>query len=86
MTTRTIPRGRKPASQPQVDYLATLLGVSNLPLTRVLERMREDVDVDVQHDPVRGLCAGQAFEVTDYLKKYCNAFKPKRQKKSNKDA
>lgn len=83
---RTIPRGRKEATPNQVDYLQTLLGVSTLPLERVLERMREDVDVDVKHDPVRGLCAGQAYAVTDYLKKYCNAFKPMRQKKSTKDA
>ena len=82
---KNVPRGRKPSSQAQTEYLSKLLKVAGMTLDRALERMREDVKVNVDHDPIRGLCAGQSHEVISYMKLYNQAFHPIPQRKNTND-
>ena len=73
---QNVPRGRKPASAAQTEYLQKLLKVADMTLDRALERMREDIKVDIDHDPIRGLCAGQSHFAISYMKRYNQAFHP----------
>lgn len=72
---RTIIREDQPASEEQRNYIHELLRQYGRGFDHALGRMRDDLGLDIEFDPIRGLSHAQAGQVIDYLKVYNSVFR-----------